>query len=101
MSIRTIIGIATLAIVTACSGADATGPVASAHPAIPIFRTQGNCQAWSCSTSVCGRDPAVYGACCTSVNEYAPPVAPPSCESDVSPFCQVHETAACCVEQTC
>lgn len=71
--------VAAAAVVLACSGgADATGPLAEHHPAIPLFKTQGTCVQWSCQTNICGNDTAIYGACCTQVNPGATPVAKPS-----------------------
>lgn len=74
---------AVTAVVLACSGgADATGPLADNHPAIPLFKTQGTCVQWSCQTNVCGYDTANIGGCCTQVDPNGTAVQRPLCNPD-------------------
>lgn len=98
--------VAAAAVVLACSGgADATGPLAENHPAIPLFKTQGTCVQWSCAIGDCVQNPAIYGACCTSVDEDqgVTPAPRPSCDgppppSTFPPYCQNDNSYQTCID---
>lgn len=84
-----VLAVVLLAGVGGCGGTEpVTAPDEQEHPAIPQL-TQAACGEWSCSINDCNNDPAVYGACCTTVADAENPVQPrPSCTApNTSPYC--------------
>ena len=74
-----------VALLAACSGTEATAPTEE-HPAIPFLtESNSNCAVWSCSSGQCAQDPAIYGACCTTITDPGETGAPKPANCDAPP----------------
>ena len=83
-------------------GTDTTGPTEE-HPAIPFLtESNSNCAVWSCSSGQCAQDPAIYGACCTTITDPGETGAPKPANCDAPPggtpsWCMVGSPRLSCI----
>ena len=80
------IGTLVLAFAIGCvDGQSATEPT-EGHPAMPWFtESNSNCAVWSCSSGDCAQDPAIYGACCTTITDPGETGAPKPANCNAPP----------------
>lgn len=89
------------------AGTDATGPT-EGHPAIPFLtESNSNCAVWSCSSGDCAQDPAIYGACCTTITGPGETGAPKPANCNAPPggggspeWCNTTPRAGCLIKKS-